>query len=54
MEAPECSDSSDRVASIDIGVDNSITMINNIGEKPIAIKDRVIKFVNHTTINRKH
>lgn len=46
MEVPDCVDSSDRVAAIDIGVDNFITMINNIGEKPIAVKGGVIKSIN--------
>lgn len=46
MDVPERSDSSDRVAAIDIGVDNFITMVNNIGEKPIAVKGGIIKSIN--------
>lgn len=46
MEVPECTDSSERVVAIDIGVDNFIIMVNNIGEKPIAIKGGVIKSIN--------
>lgn len=46
MEIPECFNISDRVAAIDIGVDNFITMVNNIGEKPIAVKGGVIKSIN--------
>jgi putative transposase len=46
MEVPECSVSSNRVAAIDVGVDNFITMVNNIGEKPIAVKGGIIKSIN--------
>lgn len=46
MEVSECSDSSDRVAAIDVGVDNFITMVNNIGEKPIVVKGGIIKSIN--------
>lgn len=46
MEVPGCTDSFERVAAIDIGVDNFITMVNNIGEKPIAVKGGVIKSIN--------
>lgn len=46
MKVPECLDSSDCVAAIDIGVDNFITMVNNIGEKPIAVKGGIIKSIN--------
>ena len=46
MEVPECNEQSERIASIDIGVDNFITMVNNIGEKPIAIKGGIIKSIN--------
>ena len=46
IEVPDISETSDRVAAIDIGVDNFITMVNNIGEKPIAVKGGVIKSIN--------
>lgn len=46
MEVPECSETSERIAAIDIGVDNFITMVNNIGENPIAVKGGVIKSIN--------
>lgn len=46
IEVPDRSDISDRVAAIDIGVDNFITIVNNVGEKPIAIKGEVIKSIN--------
>ena len=46
IEVPDISETSDRVAAIDIGVDNFITMVNNIGENPIAVKGGVIKSIN--------
>lgn len=46
MEVPNCLDVSNRVVAIDVGVDNFITMVNNIGEKPIAIKGGTIKSIN--------
>ena len=46
IEVPDVSETSDRVAAIDIGVDNFITMVNNIGENPIAVKGGVIKSIN--------
>ena len=46
IEVPDISETSDRVAAIDIGVDNFITMVNNIGENPLAIKGGVIKSIN--------
>jgi len=36
----------DRIAGIDIGVRNLITMVNNIGEKPIVVKGGVAKSIN--------
>ena len=46
IEVPEISEISDRVAAIDVGVDNFITMVNNIGENPIAVKGGIIKSIN--------
>ena len=46
IEVPDVSETSDRVAAIDIGVDNFITMVNNIGKNPIAVKGGVIKSIN--------
>ena len=37
---------SKRIASIDIGVDNLVTMVNNIGVQPIIINGRGIKSIN--------
>lgn len=53
IEVPEYSETSDRVAAIDIGVDNFITMVNNVGEKPIVIKGGVIKSINQFYNKRK-
>ncbi len=46
IEVPDISETYERVAAIDIGVDNFITMVNNIGENPIAVKGGVIKSIN--------
>ena len=46
IEVPDCSNTSERIVAIDVGVDNFITMVNNIGEKPIAIKGGIIKSIN--------
>lgn len=46
IEVPECLPASDRIAAIDVGVDNFITMVNNMGENPIAVKGGVIKSIN--------
>jgi putative transposase len=35
-----------RIVSIDLGVNNLITMVNNIGEKPIVINGKSVKAVN--------
>ena len=34
------------IASIDLGINNIITMVNNIGEKPIVIKGGGVKSIN--------
>lgn len=46
MEVPKCNEQSERIAAIDIGVDNFITMVNNIGEQPIVVKGGIIKSIN--------
>lgn len=46
MEVPECNEQSERITAIDIGVDNFITMVNNIGEQPIVVKGGIIKSIN--------
>lgn len=46
MEVPECSEQLKRIAAIDVGVNNFITMVNNIGEQPIVVKGGIIKSIN--------
>lgn len=46
MEVPDCNEQSERIAAIDIGVDNFITMVNNIEEQPIVVKGGIIKSIN--------
>lgn len=36
----------ERVAAIDLGIDNLITMVNNIGETPIIVKGGIVKSTN--------
>lgn len=42
----ECNEQSERISAIDVGVDNFITMVNNIGEQPIVVKGGIIKSIN--------
>lgn len=53
IEVPDYPETSDRVAAIDIGVDNFITMVNNVGEKPIVVKGGAIKSINQFYNKRK-
>jgi putative transposase len=41
-----------RAIAIDIGVNNLLTIVNNIGKKPVIIKGKVIKSINQFT-NKK-
>ena len=45
-EIPEAMTESNRIASIDLGVDNLVTMTNNIGLNPIIINGKGIKSIN--------
>jgi putative transposase len=45
-DVPNTQDYSERVASIDLGVSNFITMTNNMGAYPIVVKGGIIKSVN--------
>lgn len=45
-EAPECDPNVNRVVGIDFGLANFVTMVNNIGEKPIIVKGGVLKSIN--------
>ena len=53
IETPDISKNSDRIAAIDMGVNNFITMVNNIGENPIAVKGGIIKSINQFIINKR-
>lgn len=53
IEVPNVSETSERIVAIDIGVDNFITMVNNIGENPIAVKGGIIKSINQFYNKRK-
>lgn len=44
---------SNRIASIDIGVDNLVTMSNNIGEKPLIVNGKIIKSINQNYNRQK-
>ena len=46
IEVPDITEQSENIASIDLGVDNFITMVNNIGVQSIAVKGGVIKSIN--------
>ena len=46
IEIPDCLSEGNRIASIDIGVDNLVTMSNNIGESPIIINGKPLKSIN--------
>ena len=46
IEVPECDESIDRICSVDLGVENFITVVNNFGEKPFIVKGGEIKSVN--------
>ena len=46
IDVPECVEKSKNIAAIDIGVDNFISMVNNIGIQPIVVKGGVIKSIN--------
>ena len=45
-EIPDVKAESNRIASIDLGVDNLVTMTNNIGLNPIIINGKGIKSIN--------
>lgn len=45
-EKPTASEIHQRIAGIDLGLDNFITMVNNIGEQPIVVKGGALKSKN--------
>ena len=46
IDVPECDENTDRVCSVDLGVENFITVVNNFGEQPFIVKGGEIKSVN--------
>lgn len=46
IDVPECDENIDRVCSVDLGVENFITVVNNFGEQPFIVKGGEIKSVN--------
>lgn len=46
IEIPDTVSEHKRICSIDLGTENFVTMVNNIGEQPIVIKGGVIKSIN--------
>lgn len=46
IEIPDCLSEGNRIASIDIGVDNLVTMSNNIGESPLIVNGKPLKSIN--------
>ena len=45
-EMPDTKENNNRIASIDLGVNNLVTMTNNIGLNPIIINGKGIKSIN--------
>ena len=46
IEVPDQPSESNYIAAIDIGVDNLITMSNNIGKRPIIVNGKILKSIN--------
>lgn len=46
IDVPVCDKNIDRVCSVDLGVENFITVVNNFGEQPFIVKGGEIKSVN--------
>lgn len=46
IDVPECDENIDRVCSVDLGVENFITVVNNFDEQPFIVKGGEIKSVN--------
>lgn len=46
VELEETEPQGNNVVAIDIGVDNLITMTNNVGERPIIINGKILKSIN--------
>ena len=46
IEVPDQPSENNHIAAIDIGVDNLITMSNNIGKRPIIVNGKILKSIN--------
>ena len=46
IEVPDCDEQISRICSVDLGVENFITVVNNFGEQPFIVKGGEIKSVN--------
>lgn len=46
IDVPECDEKIDMICSVDLGVENFVTVVNNFGEQPFVIKGGKIKSVN--------
>lgn len=46
IDIPECDENIERVCSVDLGVENFITVVNNFGKQPFIVKGGEIKSVN--------
>lgn len=46
IDIPECDEKIDRICSVDLGVENFITVVNNFGKQPFMVKGGKIKSVN--------
>lgn len=46
IEVPDIEDKSERIATIDLGVDNLMTITNNCGIKPLVINGKPLKSIN--------
>lgn len=53
IEVPDVQMENNRICSIDLGTENLVTMVNNIGETPIIVKGGAIKSVNQFYNKRK-
>lgn len=46
IEVPETNDETNKICSIDIGLENFVTIVNNIDKQPIIIKGGILKSIN--------
>lgn len=53
IEVPDCTDEVSRICSVDLGVENFITVVNNFYETPLVVKGGVIKSINQYYNKRK-